>query len=286
LLDKAAVIAGMKFRKLESDVEYSLGGETLEDAIKEDEQAGLRPFYLVATLGTTSSCAFDNLMELGPICKKYGLWMHIDAAYAGTSFLCPEYRHLLNGVEYAESYNFNPHKWMLVTFDCSCLWVKRRSTVINALSVDPVFLRNAASEAGSVVDFRNMQIPLGRRFRSLKLWFVMRLYGISGIQTFIRKHIKLAKKFENLVRSTDYFEIPVKPMLGLVCFRLKGSNGLNKDFLQAINDSGKVHMIGTDLKGQFVLRMAVTSVQTTESDIEFTWKIITSIAESFNDKSV
>ncbi|XP_062514933.1 aromatic-L-amino-acid decarboxylase-like [Corticium candelabrum] len=278
--DKAAIIAGVKFRRLPSDKDFSLRGAALEIAIREDVEAGLHPFYLLTTLGTTSSCAFDNLLELGPICQKFGLWMHIDAAYAGNAFICPEYRPLLNGVEYAESFNFNPHKWMLTSFDCSCMWLKRRAAVISAFTVDPAYLRYAESDSGAVLDYRHLQIPLGRRFRSLKLWFVLRLYGISGIQKYIRKHIELAKKFETLIRSSDLFEFPVKPMLSLVCFRLKGSNDLNKKYLQALNDSGKIYMIGTELGDQYVLRMSIVSVQTTEFDVDVIWDIVKSIAKN------
>jgi aromatic-L-amino-acid/L-tryptophan decarboxylase len=146
----------------------------------------LCPFFAVATVGTTSSTAVDDLSKLGPLCAKENIWLHVDAAFVGSSCLCPEFRDYLNGIEDASSFVYNPHKWMLTNFDCSTLWVQDRIHLLNALDITPEYLRNKASESGSVIDYRNWQIPLGRRFRALKLWFVIRTYGIEGLQSFIR----------------------------------------------------------------------------------------------------
>lgn len=188
-VQKACMIAGIdekNQRKIESNELFQLCPKNLEEQIEKDLKNGLSPCFLVATVGTTSSCAVDDLKVLGKICQKYNIWMHIDSAYAGASMILPELRHHLDGVEYAYSFNFNPHKWMLTNFDCSTMWIQDRSLLIDAFDINPEYLRNKASESGLVIDYRNWQIPLGRRFRSLKLWFVLRTYGIEGIQEYIR----------------------------------------------------------------------------------------------------
>lgn len=179
-VERAALLGGIKMRKLEAGADQKLHGETFEAAVKEDLAAGLIPFYAVATLGTTNSCAFDKLDEIGPIGNRYNIWVHVDAAYAGSAFICPEYRHLMKGIETAESFNFNPHKWLLVNFDCSAMWLKDPNWVVNAFNVDPLYLKH--DQQGSAPDYRHWQIPLGRRFRALKLWFVLRLYGVENLQ--------------------------------------------------------------------------------------------------------
>uniref|UniRef100_A0AAX7UT99 Aromatic-L-amino-acid decarboxylase n=1 Tax=Astatotilapia calliptera TaxID=8154 RepID=A0AAX7UT99_ASTCA len=207
-----------------------------------------------ATLGTTPSCAFDHLTELGPLCNEENMWMHIDAAYAGSAFICPEFRPLLNGVEFADSFNFNPHKWLLVNFDCSAMWVKERADIIG-----------------------HWQIPLGRRFRSLKMWFVFRMYGLKGLQAHIRKQVALAKEFESLVRADKRFEICAEVVLGLVCFRLKGSNELNQELLKRITKSREIHLVPCQLSGRFVLRFAICARTTESHHIQQAWQHITQL---------
>ncbi|KAM3680776.1 aromatic-L-amino-acid decarboxylase isoform 2-T2 [Ammospiza maritima maritima] len=231
-----------------------------------------------ATLGTTSCCSFDKLLELGPICNKENIWMHIDAAYAGSAFICPEFRHLLNGVEFADSFNFNPHKWLLVNFDCSAMWVKKRSDLIGAFKLEPLYLQHHHQESGLVTDYRHWQIPLGRRFRSLKLWFVLRMYGVKGLQEHIRKHIRLSHQFEHLVLQDERFEICAEVVLGLVCFRLKGSNELNEALLKSINDAKKIHLVPCHLREKFVLRFAVCSRTVESTHIKFAWQHISQLA--------
>lgn len=271
-VERGGRLCGIKMRLLPTDANYSLRGETLENAIKEDLQKGLIPFCLVSTLGTTPCCSYDNIMELGPICKAKKIWMHIDAAYAGSAFICPEYRPLLNGVEFADSFNFNPHKWMLVNFDCSALWVKDKEEFQGAFDTDPLYLKH--KHQGEITDFRHWQVPLGRRFRSLKLWFVFRMYGQVGLRDFIRNHIQLAHQFEALVRSDDRFEIPVEVTMGLVVFRLKGSNQINEELFEKINDSKKIYLTPSNIKGKFILRFAVCSRFTNSDDITFAWNEI------------
>uniref|UniRef100_A0A8C4XF92 Aromatic-L-amino-acid decarboxylase n=1 Tax=Erpetoichthys calabaricus TaxID=27687 RepID=A0A8C4XF92_ERPCA len=277
-VERAGLIGGVQMKKLPTDGKFAVQASALMEAIKTDKAAGLIPFYFCATLGTTPSCAFDNLLETGPICNSEHIWMHIDAAYAGSSFICPEFRPLLNGVEFADSFNFNPHKWLLVNFDCSAMWVKKRTDIIGAFKMDPLYLQHDHQESGLVTDYRHWQIPLGRRFRSLKLWFVFRIYGKKGLQEHIRKQVKLAHEFENLVLQDDRFEICAEVIMGLVCFRLKGSNELNENLLKMINISRKIHLVPCHLAGAFVLRLAVCARTTDSKHIQFAWKTISEVA--------
>ncbi|RZC72395.1 hypothetical protein C5167_035556 [Papaver somniferum] len=228
-MQKACQIAGVhpencRLVKTDSSTNYALSPDVLREEISKDIAAGLIPFFLSSTVGTTSSTAVDPLSSLGKVAKDNELWFHIDAAYAGSACICPEYRHYLDGVEEADSFNMNAHKWFLTNFDCSPLWVKDRSALIQSLSTKPEYLKNKASEANMVLDFKDWQIPLGRRFRksqkysnrspnvelsyrSLKLWMVLRLYGLENLQCYIRNHIKLAIHFEDLVAADSRFEV-------------------------------------------------------------------------------
>ncbi|GLH01302.1 uncharacterized protein GBIM_07469 [Gryllus bimaculatus] len=238
---------------------------------------GLIPFYAVATLGTTSSCAFDPLEELGVVCNQEGVWLHVDAAYAGSAFICPEYRYLMAGIEHADSFNFNPHKWMLVNFDCSAMWLKDPNDVVSAFNVDPLYLKH--DQQGSAPDYRHWQIPLGRRFRALKLWFVFRLYGIANLQAHIRRQIALAHEFEDHVKSDSRFEIYGEVTMGLVCFRLKGSNELNETLLRRINGHGVIHLVPSKIRDTYFLRLAICSRFTESHDIKLSWNEVRSLAD-------
>ncbi|CAH1788310.1 unnamed protein product [Owenia fusiformis] len=271
-VEKAGLIGLVKLRLLPCDDDLSLRGETLRDAIKRDRELGLVPFFLCATLGTTGACAFDKINELGPICEEEDIWMHIDAAYAGTAFVCPEFRGYMEGVEYAHSFAFNPSKWMMVHFDCTALWVKNSGALHRTFNVNPLYLRH--ENTGAAIDYMHWQIPLSKRFRSLKLWFVLRSFGVKGIQAHVRRGVELAKKFENLILSDPLFEIPAKRILGLVCIRIKGENELTEALLKRLNSSGKLHAVPASFKGKYVIRFTVTSQYTTEKDIERDFKII------------
>lgn len=205
-VEKAAMISFVRLRILEPDQRQSLRGDTLEQAMQEDEKAGLVPFFVSTTLGTTSCCSFDALTEIGPVCHKFPcVWLHVDGAYAGNAFICPELKPLLDGIQYADSFNTNPNKWLLTCFDCSTMWVRNRLHLTSALVVDPLYLQHGYTD--SAIDYRHWGVPLSRRFRALKLWFVLRTYGIRGIQKYIRHHIQLAKKFEAKVVKDDRFEL-------------------------------------------------------------------------------
>ncbi|XP_076271306.1 aromatic-L-amino-acid decarboxylase-like [Rhynchophorus ferrugineus] len=276
-VERAGLLGGVRLRSLQPDENNKLRGETVEQAIKEDREAGLIPFYCVATLGTTSSCTFDRLDEIGPVCNENDVWLHVDAAYAGSSFICPEYRYLMKGIERADSFNFNPHKWLLVNFDCSAMWLKDPSWLVNAFNVDPLYLKH--EQQGSAPDYRHWQIPLGRRFRALKLWFVLRLYGIENLQAHIRKHIQLAHYFESLVRDDQRFEITEEVIMGLVCFRLKGTNELNEALLKKINGKGVIHLVPSKIRDTYFLRLAICSRYSEEQDMDVSWKEVKEAAE-------
>ncbi|XP_076266315.1 aromatic-L-amino-acid decarboxylase-like isoform X3 [Rhynchophorus ferrugineus] len=277
-VEKAAMICFVKLRILEPDEKSSLRGKTLLMAMEEDETMGLIPFFVSTTLGTTSCCSFDNLPEIGVVCQKFScVWLHVDGAYAGNAFICPELKHLLDGIEYADSFNTNPNKWLLTNFDCSTMWVRDRIRLTSALVVDPLYLQHGYSDA--TIDYRHWGVPLSRRFRSLKLWFVLRCFGISGLQKYIRLHIALAKRFEAHVLGDKRFEICNEVKLGLVCFRLKGPDKLNEKLLSNINASGKLHMVPANVNEKYVIRFCVVSHNATEDDIDHAWKVICEFAE-------
>ncbi|KAG1653018.1 Tyrosine decarboxylase [Nymphon striatum] len=280
-VEKAAMIGFVKLRILDTDEKFSLRGHTLAKAMEEDRAMGLIPFFACATLGTTSCCSFDRIEEIGPICEKEDVWLHVDAAYAGSSFICPEVQHLMKGIEYAHSFNMNPNKWMLVNFDCSTMWVKDRFKLTQALVVDPLYLQHSYSD--KAIDYRHWGIPLSRRFRSLKLWFVIRKYGVEGLQKYVREHVRLAKKFESLVKKDDRFEVANQVHLGLVCFRLKGSNMWNQKLLSSINASAKLHMVPASLNDRYVIRFCVCAENAKDSDIVYAWDVISQFATDMKE---
>ncbi|KAF5472546.1 hypothetical protein F2P56_009257 [Juglans regia] len=224
-LQKAARIAGINpsnFRAIKTtkSTTFSLSPDSLRSAICKDIDAGLIPLFLCATVGTTSTTAIDPLRSLCDVAKDYGLWVHVDAAYAGSVCICPEFRHVIDGVEGANSFSLNAHKWFLTTLDCCCLWVKDPSALVKSLSTNPEYLRNKATDSRQVVDYKDWQLTLSRRFRSLKLWFVLRSYGVAKLRDFLRSHVNMAKLFEGFVTSDKRFEIVVPRSFAVVCFRV------------------------------------------------------------------
>lgn len=275
-IEKAAKMALVKLRILDPNKNGVLCGETLKAAIENDVNRGLTPFFVVATLGTTASCVFDNINEVGKVCQQFkSVWFHVDAAYAGNSFILPEMRKFKKGLEYADSFNTNPNKLLLTNFDASAMWVKNVMSLTTALNVDPLYLQHDHN----AIDFRHYGIPLSRRFRALKLWFVFRSYGIAGLQAYIRNHIKLAKLFECLVKQDKRFEVRNEVHLGLVCFRLKRSDPINRELLARINHSGKFHMTPAIVRGKYIIRFCVTYEHATEEHITTAWEQIKQFAE-------
>ena len=218
-VEKAAKLNLVKIRVIEPDSHDSMRGDALEKKIERDIERGLTPFFVVATFGTTSQVAHDNLMEIGIVCQKHNLlWYHVDGAYGGNSFILPEMRQLKKGIEFADSFEVNPNKLLLTAFDTTCLWVKNIFDFTSAFAVDPLYLQH--QHENSVVDLRHFGTPLSRRFRSLKLFFVFRMYGLEGLQKHVRRVIAMGKHFEKLVKSDNRFEVLNEVYLGLVCFRL------------------------------------------------------------------
>jgi len=259
---------------IEVDEAFALRPDAVARQIYADRAAGLMPFFVAATVGTTSSNAMDPLRAIGSICAVEKLWLHVDAAMSGTAALCPEFRPWFEGLELADSYNFNPHKWMFTNFDCSCLWVRRRRDLIAALSILPEYLRNQASESGAVWDYRDWQIPLGRRFRALKLWFVIRSFGVEGLQREVRRHVALAQRFAEWVRADSDFELAAPAPLNLVCFRHRGGDAANQGILERLNRSGDLYLTHTRLEDKFTLRMCIGQMQTTERHVVQAWQRI------------
>jgi aromatic-L-amino-acid/L-tryptophan decarboxylase len=285
-LEKAAMIAGIgvdNLRLIEVDEKFAMRPDALARQIESDKQAGLVPCFICATVGTTSSNAMDPIAEITFIARQHNLWLHVDAAMSGTAALCPEFRHLQNGVEFADSYNFNPHKWMFTNFDCNCFWVADRKALIQALSILPEYLRNQASESGAVFDYRDWHIQLGRRFRSLKLWFVIRHYGIEGLQHHIRRHVELAQQFAQWVRDDQCFEVAAPVPLNLVCFRHKGGDAVNQQIMDNLNRSGDLFLTHTKLNGKFTLRLCVGQTNTEARHVENAWKRICEEALVFRE---
>eukprot|EP00762_Andalucia_godoyi_P004317 ANDGO_05484.mRNA.1 Tyrosine decarboxylase 1 len=275
-------IDGANLRLLPSDSKtFSFSPVALFDMVMQDTANGLVPFFVCATVGTTSVCAFDPLTEIGGFCNSNGMWLHVDAAYAGSACICPEYRKLLNGVEYADSFNFNAHKWMLVNFDCSCMWVKDRSALLDVLSITPEYLRNKWTESGTVTDYRDWQIPLGRRFRAIKLWLVLRCYGLQGIRSHIRKTCELAEVFSTLVTSdpSRRFSLFKPTVLSLVCFRLNSTNAANRAVLDRLNSLGTCFLVHSVVHGTTFLRFAVGVPCTKERHVVAAWKEICNCAD-------
>uniref|UniRef100_A0A6Q2X5Z9 Histidine decarboxylase n=1 Tax=Esox lucius TaxID=8010 RepID=A0A6Q2X5Z9_ESOLU len=275
-VEKAGLISLVKIRFLPTDDCFSLRGDTLRRAIQEDRRRGLVPTMLCATLGTTGVCAFDDLSELGPVCAEEGLWLHVDAAYAGSAFICPELRGPLRGIEYADSFVFNPSKWMMVHFDCTAFWVKDKFKLQQTFSVDPIYLRHENSDQAT--DFMHWQIPLSRRFRSIKLWFVMRSFGLKNLQEHIRHGVEMAKLLESLVKSDPNFDMPAERHLGLVVFCLKRGNDLTQELLRRLTQSGTMYLIPADIDRKRIIRFTVTSQLTTSEDILRDWAIIHKMA--------
>ncbi len=274
---KAMGIAGIgreNLRLIDVDETFAMRPDLLEERIRQDLKEDLLPFFVCATVGTTSSNAIDPVAEIGPICQREGLWLHVDAAMSGTAALCPEFRHIHRGLEYADSYCFNPHKWMFTTFDCDCFYVADRSVLIRTLSILPEYLKNQATESGAVIDYRDWQIPLGRRFRALKLWFVVRHYGVEGLRYHVRRHIELAQRFRSWVEVDERFELVAPAPLNLVCFRHRGGDDLNRELLERLNRSGDLYMTHTVLDGRYTLRFCVGQTRTEERHVVDAWRRI------------
>ena len=267
VVDKAARILGLELRKVPTDDLYRMR----PDALGAEEACAV-----VATIGTTGMTAVDPVPEIAERCAAAGTWLHVDAAYAGPAAICPELRHHFSGWELADSIGINPHKWLGVPVDCSVLWTRRQDDFRRAFSLVPEFLRSP----DDAVNLSEVSIPLGRRFRALKLWAVLRCYGRSGIQERLREHVRLAELFESWVRAEPGWEVVAPRHFSLVCFRREGSDEDNERLLGRVNDSGEVFLSHTRFGDSYVLRLAIGNFRTTEEDVRLAWDVLRREAES------
>jgi aromatic-L-amino-acid decarboxylase len=282
-IEKAVRIAGIgsrNLRAIEVDESFAMRPDRLAEAIARDRREGKIPCFVCATVGTTSSNAMDPLEPIGRICREEGIWLHVDAAMSGTAALCPEFRFLQQGLELADSYCVNPHKWMFTSFDCDAFWVADRAALIRTLSVLPEYLRNRATESGAVIDYRDWHIQLGRRFRALKLWFVIRHYGVEGLRHHVRRHVDLAQRFASWVSASEDFELAAPVPLNLVCFRHRAGDDFNRRLLERLNASGQLYLTHTTLNGRHVLRLCVGQTRTEGRHVEAAWRRIREAAEN------
>ena len=276
-IEKAVKIAGIgknNLRLIEVDEKFAMRPKALEAQIETDIAAGMTPCFVNSNVGSTSSNAIDPLEKIGAICKKYNIWFHVDGAMSGTAALCPEFRPMFHGIDYADSYCFNPHKWMFTNFDCDVFYVKNRNELIDTFSLNPEYLRNKASDSGQVIDYRDWHIQLGRRFRSLKLWFVIRHYGVKGLQYHIREHVRISQLFAEWIRDSKNFDLVVEPPLNLVCFRHIAGNDASQKVLENVNALGEIYLTHTKLNGEYVLRMSIGQTKTEERHVRHAWELL------------
>jgi aromatic-L-amino-acid/L-tryptophan decarboxylase len=283
-VEKACRVAGLgsdALRKLDVDpAAQAARPEQLRSLIEADVAAGYTPALVVASIGTTGTGAVDPVRALGEIAHKYSAWLHIDAAWAGVAAICPELRWLSDGVELADSYATNPHKWLLTNFDCDAFWVADRAALLGALSILPDYLRNAATESGAVIDYRDWQVPLGRRFRALKLWAVIRWYGAEGLRAHIRDHVALAQEFASWVAADQRFELVAPHPLSLVTFRMREGDDATRALMERVNASGALYLTHTTVSGKMALRFAIGSPQTQRRHVEAAWAALRTAAHA------
>lgn len=299
---KAAQIAGVRYCSVPTSLKdgFAMTGAALQKTIEECKAKGLEPFYITTTLGTTATCAVDDFSSIAAILKAYchpgpgEIWVHVDAAYAGAALICPEYQQHTSSFQHFHSFDMNMHKWLLTNFDASCLFIKKRKDLIDSLSITPSYLRNEYTESGLVTDYRDWQIPLGRRFRSLKIWFVMRTYGISGLQQHIRKHIKLGELFHSLLTSrADLFHVITGPNFALNVFNIvprnnsagkAGADEVTKDVYELVNKRGEIYITSSVVGGIYAIRVVCGSPFVDEVHIRKAFEILVNTAEEVLDK--
>ncbi|MCU1352597.1 MAG: putative aromatic amino acid decarboxylase [Acidimicrobiales bacterium] len=278
---KGARVAGLRdeqLRMVATDARGAMRSDALATALAEDQARGLVPFFAVATVGTTSTHAIDPVAELAPLCRAAGVWLHVDAAHAGSAAVCPELRFVNAGLDQVDSYCFDPQKWLFTNMECDVLYVADRAPLLAALSVQPEYLRNAASESGAVIDYRDWHLALGRRFRSLKLWFVLRHYGAEGLQATVRSHVAWAQELAGWIGSDPRFELAVPAPLNLVCFRVQGGDEANRRLMDDLNATGRLFLTHTRVDGRLTLRMSVGQTNVARRHVVAAWKLIDEMA--------
>ena len=287
-VEKAVKISGIGRKnlvKIPVRKDFTIDVQKLREAVDSDKKAGFRPCCVIATLGTTGTTAIDPLKAIGRICAENGIWLHVDAAMGGTALILPEYQWMLDGREYIDSFVFNPHKWMFTNFDCSAYFVKHPSYLIKTFEILPEYLKTRTR--GKVNDYRDWGVPLGRRFRALKLWSVIRMYGVEGLQEKIRYHIRLARRLAEMVAQEHDFQILAPVTINVVCFRYKPKemkeeevNKLNETLNHKLNDSGKVYLSHTVINGIYTLRMVTGQTNVTMEHVERAWDLIRKTARA------
>ncbi|KAF2123179.1 pyridoxal-dependent decarboxylase conserved domain-containing protein [Lophiotrema nucula] len=318
---KAAMIAGTRYRSVPApqSTNFAVTASALRHTISELQAKGLEPFYFTATLGSTATCAIDALSDIADLAKEYpDLWIHVDAAYAGSALVCPEYQHLCPPLAAFDSFNFNMHKWLLVNFDCSAFFIKRRRDLTDTYTLTPTYLRNEFTDQGLVTDYRDWQIPLGRRFRSLKVWFVLRTYGVKGLRAFLRKHITLGESFHALVESRkDIFTVVTGPAFGLTTFHVnppppatpsspsvpanrpdprhgayandftqdaearyrEDANQVTKAVFERVNSEGEFFLTPTVVSGIYIIRVVSATLNAEEKWLKRVFDVLVKAAE-------
>ncbi len=282
-IEKAVKIAGFgksSLVKIGVDEEFKMIPGLLKEAIISDLKQGFRPLCIVATIGTTSTTAIDPLEEIAQISSEYKIWLHVDAALAGSALILPEFRWMINGIEKVDSFVFNPHKWLFTNFDCSAYFVRDAELLIKTLEILPEYLKT--NSRGQVNDYRDWGIPLGRRFRALKLWFVIRNFGQNGLQEKLRYHLQLSQQLKETINESDDFEIMAPVPLNTICFRYNPSgindaaqlDKMNETLMHKLNDSGKVYFTHTRLNGNYAIRFVIGQTNVTEKHINNAWDLI------------
>ena len=278
-IEKGCTVAGIGHcRKIEVDSAFAMDVACLEARVAADVSAGRMPIAIVSAVGTTATTAVDPIRAVDAVAKQYKMWHHVDAAYAGTAMVCPEFRHLQDGVERVDSYTFNPHKWMMVNFDCNVLWVADRAPLIDTMSILPPYLRNQASDTGAVVDYRDWHVPMGRRFRALKLWWVIRSYGVAGICSLVRRHVRLAEGFAAWIDADKRFELFAPHPFSLVCFSHVAGNDATQRLAAALNASGKVAVTPSVIDDRMFIRVSIGQTHTDEVHVKRLQALINEIA--------
>ena len=274
-VEKGCTIAGIGcFRAVDIDEDFAMNPDVLQSLIARDRSEGLLPIAVVSTIGTTATTAVDPIGAVADVVEEHGMWHHVDAAYAGTAMLCEEFRRHQPGLDRVDSYTFNPHKWMMVNFDCNVLWVADRGPLIDMMSILPPYLGDAASDAGDVIDYRDWHLPLGRRFRSLKLWWVLRYYGANGLRAMVRDHVRLADEFAGWIDQDDRFELVAPHPFGLVCFTHREGNDATRRLARDLNATGRVAVTASHIGDTWFIRVSIGQTHTDERHVEALWELI------------
>ena len=274
-MEKGARVAAFgHIRLIDVDEQYAMRPDALEAGVKSDLAAGLTPVFVGTNVGTTGTTAVDPIRAISQVAIRHGMWHHVDAAYAGNAMICPEFRHHQDGLELVDSYTFNPHKWMFTNFDLSAFYVADRAPLLETLGILPPYLRNQASETGQVIDYRDWHVPLGRRFRALKLWFVLRSYGAAGIRYHVREHVRLAQELATKIDADPRFELFAPVPFALVCFRHVGGNEPTDALAAALNAGGEVHLTASKLGDDSFIRVSIGQTTTEQRHVDHLWDLI------------